>query len=307
MQSQAHRFHALDPQFSHAARALVGRKSTAQQQWRAVGPFAPAITVAVDEAKHVEQGLGARQVATAQFAAQRGVKTVTMRCQHAVRRFIGVAEGIAVFQGVVVGQADGAAQCHLLWRVAAHRDVVKVEEGHARAGRQVTSGVNTAFNQERRQLAVGHRHRREFTGQVHQVNLVAQEGQPARLRFVDDGNFNAVQQGQVLTCVVFSKRHQLGVFSWRMSAVKLLAKARVALEHDARSTAPLHQPKRPRAHGVGHQFIAIPFNHFTSHGTGQAGLRKEEGQAWRRRCQAHFKAVAIECAQARHGCVVIEG
>ena len=307
LHAQADRAHALGPELALLARALVGREGAAQQQRAAVGALAPAVAVAVDEAVQVEQRTRAHRAGLAHLAAQVRLEAVAVRRDHRLRRLGLALQHEADLFAAVEGQRDGPAQRHLLRAVAAHRGVLAVEEGVRGGGLQRAVQLHAALGEVGRQLPAGQRHRGQVGRQRRDdVVLAVQEGQPARLRLLDDADLDAVQQRQPLAAQPRRLGLRVGVVRRRVGLVDLFAKARVAFEHDARGAPPLRQPERPRAHRVRQQVVGIGLHHLARHCAGELRRGPQRQEARRRLGQPHLEAVAVEHAQAVDGGVVGE-
>ena len=139
---------------------------------------------------------------------------------------------------------------------------------------------------------------------LEQVLLAVQEGQPARLRLLDDGDLDPVDHRQAPALEARQQRLALGVVGVGLRVVAQVAVAGEALHHDARAAPPLGQPERAGADRVLHDAVAVGLDHLARHRR-QAGEGVEEARA--RLAQADAQRVAVDRGQALDRPVVVEG
>ena len=173
-----------------------------------------------------------------------------------------------------------------------HREV-----GVRYVGAAVALHLDAALGQVGRELVVRDRLRREFIGHaLDHIVLVVQEGQPARLLLLDDGDLDAIDDRQALAGKGLGKRHAAGIVGRRMLVVEDFTKAGVAFEHHARAAPPLREPEGPGAHRVLGDLVAVELDHLARQGTDQAGVGELLRQARRRFGQAHLETETVEHA-----------
>ena len=295
-----HRIHRLFPQALPLARKLAGLGGHFQHQRRAVGVVAPAVAIFVGVAVQVQQRLGLGRAVFAHFGFQAGVVATHHRRHHALcSQHLAMAQQ-RYFARRVVGQRQRAAQRHPLGRVAAGHGVLHAKVDMACGRVDHLAHLQTLLGQVRCQLAVGRGQADEFRWHAEQVDLAAQEGQPARLGFFDDGDFHPVQQRQLLPAQALRDGLAHRVVVCRVLVVHGVLMGRVALEHDARTALPRSQLERAGADRALHAALGVGFDDFARHRTTQAWGGQHIGQA---RCglgHANLEAVAVERANARH-------
>ena len=169
--------------------SLVGLGGVLQHQRLAVGLLAPAVAVAVDVAVQVEQRLGARRVVLAHLALEGRVVAAGAAARS------GDCAGIAwprrtrrISRSTSTASAMARRSATLSRRVAADHRVLHVEVGQRDVGarrsacmpmpRLARLGASWSLGMAMLANSAGHA--------LDQVVLAVQEGQPARLRFLDD-------------------------------------------------------------------------------------------------------------------------
>ena len=186
----------------------------------AVGTLAPAVAVAVDVAVDVEQRLGARQVEVAHLGVQVGAVAAGQRRDDRLRRDRLAASHEADLLLDVGRQRDGPAQRHLVGREAADQRVLHVEDRQRDVGAERAVRGDAAPGEVGRELAAGHGLVDELVGQpLQQVLLLVEEGQPARLRLLDDGDLDAVDHRQLPALEARQQRLAGGVVGVRLGVV----------------------------------------------------------------------------------------
>ncbi len=272
-----------------------------------VGQLAPAVAVAVDVAVQVEQRTRLGAVEFAHLRLEPRVVAPDLRCDVRLRRDRLAAPRQADLAIDVHRQRDGPAQCHLLRRVATDHRVFHREVRHRDIVALVAHHVDAASRQMRRQLAVGQRLFGELVGHsLDDVLLLTQERQPARLRFFDHRDLDTIDHRQSSPLQGSGDALPAWIVGRGPFVVQLLAKVRVALQHDARTAAPRRQPERPRTDGVFAHLVAIALHHLARHRAGQRWIGEEMVKARSGQGQPHLEAVAIEYPQAAHVAVVVE-
>ena len=160
----------------------------------------------------------------------------------------------------------------------------------------------------RRRLAAGHGDVDELGRHaLDQVVLAIEEGQPTRLRGLDDVDLDAVEQRQRAAGELLRDRLPFGVIGGRLGLPQHLAVAWVALQHDARRAPPGAQPERPGAHRVLHDLVAVELHHLARHGAVQVRDAQALDEARTGLLQPEAQRRAVECAQALQRRVVVEG
>ncbi len=258
------RFQIAPPQVVGQPRTLVGHRRHAQHERSAVGLFAPAVVVAVEVAVQVQQGLGARRVVFAHLALVGRVVARGEGRDRRLRRNAVATEDMADVGVAVVGQADGAPQRHLVWRVAADQRVLHEEEAHAHVGLQAALQAHALLLQERRQFAVRRGNRHIGPGQGQERIVAVEERQPARLVFFDDVDDHLVDQRQAAPLQAGGDRLRQRLVG-RRALVVTLAVARRAFQLDARGAAPALEPEGAGAHRMGADVAAVELDHLARH------------------------------------------
>jgi len=99
----------------------------------------------------------------------------------------------------------------------------------------VAAHLDPALLQVRREPPFGRGEVDELEGHaINEIVLGIEEGEPARLHFLDDIDLDAVDHRQPPAVQPGRECLRLRVVSWRGLVVELLAEAGVALEHHAR-------------------------------------------------------------------------
>ena len=312
LQLQSHNGQALLPQLIVLAVDLLWLRGALEHQGRAVGQLAPTVTVAIQVAVHVQQGLGAGGVEVTHLAAELRVIAGGVRQDRRVGLNRLAASNQCNLSPHVVGQADGSAQGDLACGVAADHRVVHVEVGQRVHRTDVAEGLDTALGQVGRQPALGNGQvdeiGRHAAGQAHQpVDLPVQESQPARLVLFDDGHLHLIDQRQTLTGKRSGHGLASGVIGARLGAIEHLAVVGAALEHDLGAADPLLEPERPRADRVFDDLLAIELHHLARLHWKDVGLRQDLDEARVGAFQLEANRVRAQHLQARDWRVVIKG
>ena len=306
-QPDADRPHVLLPQLVELAALLVGLGGVLDEQRRTIGLLAPAIAIAVDIAVQIEQRLGARRVEITVGALEGRVVAGRVRHHDALRGYGHAAAHEADFAVDVHAQADGAAQCHALGLQAADDRVFHVEVAQRRAGLQHALATDALARQVGRHLAAGHGDGHEVERHFDEVDLAVEEGQPARLRFFDHRDLDAVDERDAPALQPRRDGLAFDIIGSRLGIPQHLAVGRVAFEHDRRRAPPGAQTERPRAHRVLHDLVAIVLHHLARHGAVEVrrGQRLGEARPWQLDAELH--RVAVRRAQALDLALVVEG
>ena len=300
--------HVLLEALIELALEVVGRGVHHQIQGLAVGRIAAAVAVLVDIAEGVEQALGAGRVEVAVFGLELGVVGAGVGYVGALRRD-GLAAAHHANLGLGVhGEADGAAQRHLVGRHATNNRVVHVEHVEEDFAVQCPVERHALLDQVGRKLSAGrHLGDEVLRHPLNEVMLLVQEAQPTRLVLVNDADFDPVDHRNAPAFELGEQRLALGVVGIRFGVVEALAVGGVALQHDERSPAPLGEHEGPCAHRVRHDLVAVLLHHLARHGAVQIGLRQLLQKARAGFGEGDADRVAVDGFQAGNGRVVVEG
>ena len=208
----------------------------------------------------------------------------------------------------VNAQTDGTAQGHFVWRVTAHGGVFHVEQGHGAVAAHHAVTLHAALGQVGRHLAAGHGLLDKLRWHsLQKIGLVLQKREPSRLHFFNDGDLYAVNHRQATAFEFRQQSLANGVVNSRLCVVQNFAIKRAAFERNETAAPPLHQAKRPGAHGVRGDFVAVELHHFTRHSAHQVRARHRADEAWRGLVHAELHGVAVQRANALNWPVVVEG
>ena len=308
LDAQAQCVHVLLPQLAQLARGLVGRGRIFQLQRLAIGRLAPAVAVAVDVAVQVEQRLGARQVVFAHLALEGAVVAPGAGRDRRLRRHRLAAPHQRDLALHVHRQRDGAAQRHLVRRGAADERMLHAEVGDRHVGARHALHADAALGQVGRELVVGNGDVRKLGRQAfEQILLAVQEGQPARLRFLDDRDLHLVDHRQAAALELLCDGLQPLVTGGRLLVVQQFAVVGVLRKQDARTALPLRQSEGPRAHRVLADLVAVGFDHLARQRAGEGAVGEVVQEARARFGEHDAQGVAVQRAQALDLGVVVEG
>ena len=253
------RIHVLLPELDELAVAAIGLGRVLEHQRAAVGQVAPAVAVLVDVAIQVQQRLGAGRVVLAHLGLEGLVVAGHARRDDALRRDRLALAGQPHLALDVHAQRDRAAQRDLLRRVAADDRVLHVEVGRRDVRALVADRPHAVLGEVGRELVLRDRHRREVLRQlVHEVEFLAQEGEPARLGFLDHRDLDPVHHRQLAALQLLDRLDQRGrAVRADLLVITHVAEVGVLLQHHARGAAPLGQAPGAGAHGVFHDAVAV--------------------------------------------------
>ena len=276
-------------------------------QRTAVGHLAIAVAVAVHIAEHVQQRLRLGHVVLACDGAQARIVPGNPRAVGGLRRDrLVLADDRDLVLGFV-GERDGAPQRHLLRRVPAHDGILHVVEVVGEIERRHLLHLDPALGEVRRELVVGHALVGELLGHlVHQVHLLVQEREPARLRLLDDGNLDAPDHRQSLALHPGEDFLPALVVGRGLPIEVLLAIVGIGLEHHLRGPFPEREPVRARAHRMGADVLAVLLHHLARHGAGDAAVGEVVDEDVERLGELHLEGVAVQRLQPLDGRVVVE-
>ena len=303
----ARRVHVFFPDLIELARGRVGRGGVLQHQRLAVGQITPAVAISVNIAIHVKQCSRPCRVVFAHFRLEFGIVTKGAWLNRALRGNGLVAPGQANLFISVVGQRNGAPQGDLFGRVAAHQRVFHVEVGHRDIRDRHALHGDVLFGKIRSDLVIGNCLVGKGVGQaLQQVLIIAQERQPARLHFFNNGHLHPVNHRQLFTLHLRVDGLRLGVIRRGLCLVKHVAVIGVFDKHHFRRARPLAQHKRTRAYRMLHDLVAVFLDHLTRYGTLGARVGQAVDESMPNFLCAELNCVAIKRSQTWHLFVVIE-
>ena len=307
LHANADRVHVFLPLLDQLAAEVVGLSRVLDDERRAVGALPPAIAVAVEKAVGVEQGEGAGAAELAHLRSQVRIEPRRARADELMADDGLAAPHLADLLGGVDGQRDGAAQRHLRGRVAAHDRVLHREVRQRQIGARIAHRIQTALGEVRRDAVV----RDGDAGEVlrhllEKIHFPVQEGEPARLCFFDDADLDAVDHRQLAAREPGHRGFGDGVAGRRLLVVELVAKGRVAVEHDLRAALPAPEHEGTGADRVLVDAVAVGLDDLARDRARHRGVAQHIGQARIAAGQAQLQRVAVEGAQARGLAVVVE-
>ena len=191
--------------------------------------------------------------------------------------------------------------------VAADHRVVHVEQVVVAGRLDDRVAADPLLRQVGRDLAVGHRLRRELVADaVGDVGLAVDEREPARLLLLDDRDLDAIDHRQAPPLEAREQRLALGVVGRRLGVVEHLAEVGVALEGDERAAPPLDELERAGADRVRSASVAVELDHLARHRAVEVAAGQGLVEARSRLLEREAHRVAVERADAFDLLVVVE-
>ena len=181
----------------------------------------------------------------------------------------------------------------------------EVEEHEIEIGHAVE--LHFLLLQVRREAPFRHREVDEFRRRaLDHVVLGVEEGEPARLRLLDDIDLDALDHRQALAAQSCGDRLLHGIVGRRLLLVVLLAVVRIALEHHARGALPLREAVGAGADRLLHRAIRIGLDHLARHRAAEVAVGEVVQHVRHRLVEHDAQRVAVDGAQAFHVAVVVE-